>query len=297
MEFRKLLIEDRLLLMSYANRYELLSSNYTITQLFSWEAFIDKQVVELDNVLYIKFIYNNKRVFLSPLVKTSGNYIQAVENIVEYAREEGYPFYMLAANDDMVRLLEAENKYNIKYNCNYSEYIYSSESLISLSGKKLHSKRNYINRFKNSYDYTFRKLITADKAGVLALFDKLEDLKENSRDMSIEERYAMNYILDNMEALGLVGAVIVIDDHIVAATIGDNSHKDMAYIIFEKGCVKYNGIYPAINQMFIAENFSDRKYINRQEDMGIDGLRKAKKSYNPLLMLHNWEITLKENNA
>ena len=162
------------------------------------------------------------------------------------------------------------------------DYIYETEKLISLSGKKYHSKRNFVNRFEANYSYEYLPLTGEN---VLECLPALEEWFARHHEKMLfyfDEHEAILELLHNFDALGLKGAAIKIDGKIRAMTIGEFLPPDTAHIIIEKADIDYPGLYAVINRKFLEREWAGTKLVNREEDMGVEGLRKAKQSYHPV---------------
>lgn len=167
-----------------------------------------------------------------------------------------------------------------------------SEDLINLSGRKFHAKRNHISKFKNSYpDYRFEEITNSNKEDAYKVM--LDWCAENEIDIEhYEEKNAIREALDNMEEFKMHGGIVYVKDKAVAMTLGCEISPIAFDICFEKALREYDGIYAVINNEF-AKTLSSYKYINREEDMGIEGLKKSKLSYNPIILIARYNATLK----
>lgn len=181
-------------------------------------------------------------------------------------------------------------KFEINETRDKFEYIYNSEDLANLKGKKYHGKRNHISKFKNLYDWTYEKIIPEKKEIYLEFFEKwFEKNSEKEGKDSIDEFKAIKTSFENYEKLGFEGGAILVDGKIVACTIGEKINSDNFVVHFEKAFTEFEGAYTIINQEF-SKTLEDRfKFINREEDLGIEGLRKAKLSYRPFLLLEKYD--------
>lgn len=169
------------------------------------------------------------------------------------------------------------------------EYLYYSEKLIRLSGKHLQAKRNHISQFERSFTYSFQALGKNDFDECIDLDRSWEEEKDQQYIEELEhERKAIRNAFDSWDSFGFSGATIKIDGRIIAFTVGEKVSDKEGIIHFEKADTSYIGSYATINHHFIATYFSDLETINRQEDMGVEGMRKAKKSYHPYRMLEMW---------
>ena len=174
---------------------------------------------------------------------------------------------------------------------NNDDYVYSTYDLINLEGKKYHQKRNHINRFLKNYEYTYESIDDSNIEECIAA--EIEWLKGKEPDRSLQdEKIAIMEALNNFDQLGLKGGALRIDGKIQAFSIGDLLNPEMVVIHFEKANTEYHGSYAMINQQFAANCWKDIPYINREEDMGIPGLRKAKRSYHPIKMVEKYTAYL-----
>lgn len=169
------------------------------------------------------------------------------------------------------------------------DYLYRTRDLIELRGRKYQQKRNHINRFKQLYRYTFEPLRPQHLTGCLEVFHRWAEGKEPVETV-VEERLALEEALKHMEHLSLKGAVILIDGKVEAFSIGSLLNRETALIHFEKANQDFSGIYSVINQHFAEETWAETKYINREDDMGIPGLRQAKERYHPTRMVEKYIV-------
>ena len=168
------------------------------------------------------------------------------------------------------------------------DYVYESKSLATLSGKKLHSKRNYINRFK-SLDWSFEDITpeNIDECRQMSLeWCRRNNCDENEE--KSEEMCAVGMGLAHFFELGLVGGILRVDGKIQAFSYGERQNSDTFVTHVEKAFTDYDGTYPMINYMMANRFCKELEYINREEDMGEENLRKAKRSYYPCFMVEKF---------
>jgi predicted GNAT family N-acyltransferase len=163
--------------------------------------------------------------------------------------------------------------------------LYSSESLITLSGKKLNKKRNLYNQFVKNNHYALKSFEPSD-------FDRIKDLlgRWESQKSHAFEHSAIYEALTHLKQLDLFCDLLIVLDRAVAFAIGTKTDK-MGLVLFEKADTDYVGVYAAINTLFAEKHFQDVEMINRQEDLGIAELRKAKMSYNPISFVKKFTLT------
>ena len=185
--------------------------------------------------------------------------------------------------------------FQVEYDRDVADYVYLSERLISLSGKKYHGKRNHINRFKENHEWTYEP-ITDDNALeciVMLMQWKINNCAAANEGMSEEVCAAKNALMYYKE-LGLTGGLIRSEGVIIAFSLGEPISDDMFAVHFEKAFSNIQGAYPIINQQFVLHEASEYKYINREEDCGDEGLRKAKMSYRPEMMVEKGVLKFRE---
>ncbi len=222
----------------------------------------------------------------------TGDKVRAVKAIEEYAAQNGIPLVwggLTSRQADFINEIYG-GEFTFTPNRDYAEYIYETEKLATLAGRNLHSKRNHLNRFKSLYEYEFEMIDESNKYEALAVAEQWcrsanGDGGEDGGDDSISsESCAIRKSIENYERLGFKGAIIRIDGKPVAMTMGEEISRDAFVTHFEKALDGYEGLYVAINYCF-AKSLGEYKYINREEDMGIEGLRRSKLSYKPTILL------------
>lgn len=197
------------------------------------------------------------------------------------------PFKIYLADEEAVEHLKLKQNphFEVKEQEDLKDYLYDGEALRTLSGKKLHKKKNNLNNFLKSYEgsFEYRKLNCENRYEVWELLDNWRTLKgqdvENHMDYEVE---GIHELLRNCGELAIRMGGIYIDGKLQAFTIGSyNAFENMAIIHIEKANPEIRGLYQYINQQFLIHEFPDVPLVNREDDLGIEGLRKAKMSYNP----------------
>ncbi|MBO5776410.1 MAG: DUF2156 domain-containing protein [Clostridia bacterium] len=262
-------------------------TQYSLTTVVGW--FKDRNVlVETTNEYALMSCeFDDIKVFFAPLTATKELFPSVIQKAISYGatRFSGLNEWQSAIIKDM--------GYSLKYNRNYSEYLYAPDDLIYLKGKKFHSKRNFINGV--NYPYEFRPYNPSDREELDKLFYKwnlsriegAENLTEKEIKEKIDaegEQQVIDMVLDDLDAFNLFADVLVTDGKIIGFVAGEILPNGIGAIYFEKGDISYKGVYPLIDNAFCKKHFDGGvvKYINKQEDMGVEGLRKSKLSYNPV---------------
>lgn len=170
------------------------------------------------------------------------------------------------------------------------DYIYNRNDLAELSGKKYHSKRNHISSFSKKHNWEYKAITTELKDSVLVCADKWYDENKDRIDKYMTvERDGINLVLNNMDFLKAKGGAILVDGEVVAFTLGSAINNQVFDVHFEKALSEYSEAYTLINREFAKNELTDYEYINREDDMGLEGLRKAKLSYKPQILLKKYD--------
>ncbi len=225
----------------------------------------------------------------------NGDVKKAFDAIARYFNDKALPFCMYLVEKEMFALIEEwyPGKYKIEYHRDEADYLYEWETLAYLKGKKLHGKRNHINRFLENYpDYKYEIIDDNNFKECIELSKDWKDDNGTEEDSVSYESKALEYALNNREALGLEGALIRVNGKVIAFTMGEPLKDDTYVIHFEKAYADIQGAYPMINREFVRRNLRGYKYINREEDMGIPGLRHAKTSYQPVRLIDKGTVTI-----
>lgn len=186
-------------------------------------------------------------------------------------------------------------EYMIEEQADAADYLYDAEALRTLAGKKYHKKKNHINAFLKEYSgrYEYRPLCCSDRKDVFEFLDWWRSMKKEDDAVSLNfEAEGIHNILNNCSELRAKMGGIYIDDRLEAFTIGSyNSVDKMAIIHIEKANPEIRGLYPFINQQFLVHEFPDAVIVNREDDVGLEALRKAKQSYHPIGFARKYHVT------
>jgi hypothetical protein len=182
-------------------------------------------------------------------------------------------------------------RFRVSKDRNNSDYVYRAEDLIKLTGNRYHQKRNHVNKFLKSYRFEYQVLNDKLVRDFLDLQDSWCQLKdcESNEDLMAEDRAVFEALL-HYKYLGLRGGAILIEDKVEAFTLGEKLSQDTAVIHVEKANPDIPGLYAMINQQFCQHEWSEVTYVNRQQDLGVPGMRKAKKSYHPDHMVDKFTL-------
>lgn len=294
--FNLLTIEDKPVFDRYLKNYRFKTSEYSFTNLIIWRKGCDISYTIYNGTLIIKKRdFKGNYHFMQPIGYTREDLRCIIEKLKEYKIENKMSYLFKDVENSFLDELKEiyGDDIKIEQDIDNFDYIYASEKLISLSGKKLHSKKNHYNYFIKTYNYSIRDFSEPGvKDDCIEASEAWHEEKNNGDEYLVYELEGIREIIINSDKLNLKGMAVYVDDSIAAFTIGECINKDMAIVHVEKGHSDIRGIYTFTNKVFIENYLSSVKYINREQDLGIEGLRKAKKSYNPLKLEEKYCINL-----
>ena len=217
---------------------------------------------------------------------TGKNVKQALVQILTDAQQRGQKAHIVMLTNAQRAMLESTFPSAFEYvrSPENQDYIYLTKDLVMLAGKKFHAKRNHISKFYRTYtDTRFETIDDSNEQDALQVVrDWCEENGYNPK--GYEELAVIEEALEMRRDYGLSGAVLYVDNKPVAMTLGSQISEKVYDVNFEKALREYDGVYAVINNEF-AKTLTKYEYINREEDMGIEGLRKSKLSYNPIMIL------------
>jgi hypothetical protein len=198
---------------------------------------------------------------------------------------------MARADNRLVTELTQDSGFLIEPLRDHFDYVYRTEDLIQLAGSKYQTQRNHTHQFQHSQPISYEPLQEKHLAACLDLAAEWCALKRCAEDLGLQgEWQAVREGLQNFQALNLVGGVILVDDKVEAFTVGELLNKETAVVHIEKANPAVPGIYAVINQEFCRHAWSEVPFINREQDLGLPGLRMAKMSYHPHRLVEKFRI-------
>lgn len=294
--FRKLSLDDKPSFDRIFKQLQPETSDLTFTNLYMWQhSYGLKVFYEPD--LDFWFLWAKPPTWISfflPPVGDWGNQAKVAEAlrlIKDWSRAENSELLIRRAPKQLVEVLsQVDPMLEYLEDRKTFDYIYNPNDLIHLAGRRFHGRRNHLNQFLRKYQWEYSPLTPALVEDCLNLETDWFNIKQNSGRKLKEEEQAMAVVLHNFQNFHLHGGVIKVDGKIQALAVGEKLNKNTAVIHIEKANIEFDGIYIAINQQFTLHTWADCEFINREEDMGIEGLRKAKLSYNPVKMIEKFSV-------
>ncbi|MBY8982335.1 MAG: DUF2156 domain-containing protein, partial [Candidatus Lokiarchaeota archaeon] len=276
----------------YFKKYPPEISEFTFTNLFAWQEYYQFLFLEWNEHLIIfsknflktwrtpKSNLENRLYFWPPIGEKPENIIISLFEIIKNLEIHRVP-------ESIINKLKEKKKYNdlnleIEEDRDNWDYIYKKENLINLSGNRYRSKRRYLERFLNKYDYEFHLISEEWLEKCKELQNKWCMINECQKHKDLEEEYkAIDRMIENYAELNYRGGILLVEDIPVGYTLGEILNNNTSVIHIEKAHTHYEGSYQAINKMFIENCCKEVDFINREQDLGIPGLRRAKQSYYP----------------
>jgi hypothetical protein len=262
------------------------ANDYCFGNLFIWRKKSGVKIAFHEGFVLVRFERDGNLMYLYPA--GSGDKADIIRELAQDAQQLGKPFRMACVTPAMRIELESlfPEKFNFITDRNNYDYVYHTQDLINLSGKKYHSKRNHITRFNASGEWSYEEISASNITECVEMNDKW--CKENGcgQDKGLREEYcAVREALKNYDTLGFEGGLLRLYGKVVAFTLGERLCVDTFDVHIEKAFSTVEGAYPTINNEFVMHSCSTYLYVNREEDTGDEGLRKAKLSYQPAILL------------
>lgn len=282
MVFKQIELSDWELIASYCRKHDLRQLNYSFEVLFLWRDACDFEFALSDGFLFIKTCFHGRHNFLYPL--GDGDITVAFARMEEYCHERNIEFVMYQVNAAQKALIEQRfpGRYRLEPLRSEFEYLFETERLAHLQGKKLQPKRNHINFFEKNHQWTFEP-ISEENLLEVTMFSHKWDMSagiEPGSALNMENMALLNAI-ESFTCLELQGGILRVEGEIVAFAIGCPLSSDTYVVLFERADAEVRGAYSMINREFVRHFCNGFRYVNRAEDNDDEGLRKAKLSYYP----------------
>ena len=268
------------------------SADYNFGNIYIWDKHFRQLICPFEGRMLTKLRYEGHPSFVFPI--GTGPLRPAVEALRAFAAERGYPFRMHGITERHKQQLEEKfpGCFDFTEDSDFADYIYSADKLATYSGKALHGKKNHCNRFEAENDWEFVPLTRELIPGCMDMLDVWSEENSDRLEKSITyEHDAIVRAFAAYEKLGLEGGVLKSGGRIVGFTVGELASRDTLDVHFEKAEGSINGAYPMVcremTRMAMARH-PELKYINREDDMGLEALRFSKLSYKPEFMLKKY---------
>lgn len=296
--FKDIDISAKEKLQPYFDMVNYEACEYCFATLYMWQHLYKTGYYIGDEFAVLVGEYEGDTFSILPLAKKE-RLPEVIDFVFDYFKNVNKKLYFRGVTQEIVDYLKENYKDKFEYieERDLFDYIYDAESMRTLGGRKNQKKRNHINYFLKEYEdrFEYRLLNKEDFNSCLELVKKWANNKEENNEYDEgmdEELIGIKKIFNNYDILKdcvKVGGIFI-DNKLEAFTIGELLNPNMALIHIEKANPDIRGLYPFINQQFLVNEFSEVEFVNREEDLGIPGLRKAKLSYHPVRFVEKYTV-------
>lgn len=299
--FKKITLKDKYLYCKYIDKNKFLSCEYSFATLFMWKEFNNIEYDILNNIFIIKkYDNNNGNFFMEPLGEIDdSDLINLINHLERIRKKEERKWLFGDVSIGFLNRLKGIYKEDLIFEeeINNFDYVYDFNDLINLSGRKFRKKRNKYNQFIKNYNYKtefFKSFLdNKEKKECLEFLDKWYLENKQKDDEFLAEINGTRNLINYLEELDLDLIKLYVDNKLIGISIGEKFN-DSTYIVHVEKCLKeFNGAYAFINNSLLKNSFLDLKYVNREEDLGVLGLRKSKMSYNPKFFERKYLVKIK----
>jgi hypothetical protein len=295
LDFRQPQLQDKPHADKIFYNLDYLGCEYSFGNIYIWRKYYKSMIAFVDDFILLKATYGKNTMYLFPA--GAGDIKATIELLMQDAKQNGREFNFSGLTPNMKEQLEVlyPNTFEYAPVRDSFDYVYRTEDLINLAGKKYHAKRNHIARFRELGEWSFEDINNENLAECKKMSDEWCIMNECSEDDALKaEACAVREAFNNYNELGFTGGLLKLDGRIIAFSIGERLGKNNFVVHIEKAFYDVNGAYTMINQQFAQHYYNGFTYVNREEDMGLEGLRKAKLSYYPSMLLEKYIATLKK---
>ncbi|ABN51481.1 MAG TPA: DUF2156 domain-containing protein [Hungateiclostridium thermocellum] len=298
LDFKPIELKDRELFHEYLKDYDFLTYEYSFLTLYIWRKMYNTEFAIVDDTIVIKKrTANNGTYFMQPIGADKSK-IADITLKLNTLRKNNPDFKYLYGDVETPFLEQLhENFGNLvtsHEDKNNFDYIFNSKDLIKLSGKKYHRKKNQYNQFIKKYDYRIEEIQSPEVIkNCIDLSLKWYDYKSLQSEQLKNEQKAIFDIFSNIKIFNNIkGIAVYVNNEIAGFAIGEKLNSKMATVHFEKGNYNFSGIYPFLNKSLVEIFFRDVEFINLQEDLGLEGLRRAKSAYQPIKLEKKYLVNI-----
>ncbi|ANV97573.1 hypothetical protein BBW65_01555 [Helicobacter enhydrae] len=294
MKFEPIDLGHRELILSFQQDVELPLSDFNFANLLIWHNAREISFCVIEDALILRSQYPNQKPYYFYPQGTSPR--NALQRLIETERDLYFKSLTFAQTQELEALYP--QRFDISQTPEHFDYIYNVSELIALSGRKYHKKKNHLNKFLQTYPhFVFEEVSLANSAELVQTYAQWYEANPHKDEALRAEKEGIETLLKHWEVLskpnaqglfGLKGGILRLDGEIIAFALGEALSTQSVVIHIEKANIAYVGIYQAINQQFLANVWHQYLWVNREEDLGLEGLRKAKLSYQPTQLLHKY---------
>lgn len=296
-DFKTITAKDRPLYDEYFQKSARRGCEFSFLNVFLWG---EQKYAVLNGCLVLLSKFSDTYYYSYPF--GDGDVVKTIKDIIEDSKERSVTFRMNGITPDEKDFLRKEfpDTFSFSTTEDSYDYVYDIENLSTLAGKKYHGKRNHINKFYENYPDAVTETIDENNISEVR---KMADLWFAAREERVPphtfdmEKAALSKLFENFSDVKAEGMILKNGEKLLAFCVGSPFYEDTFDVHFEKAAEDTDGAYPVINREFaryIKEKYPKIRFLDREEDMGLEGLRRAKQSYRPLFLVEKWRSKLKE---
>jgi hypothetical protein len=293
LEFQQIGLEDRPIFdKSYRScRHE--GSESSFTNLFIWRKPLDIVWAQINNAVCVVVRQDGPVYALHPCAPAREDSVGAARLLAEWFAQQGHPLLIRGLELGLAEMLAEEfPEWTIEHDRPEDDYIYSVKELIELKGRRFEAKRHHIRTFlNNNPNYSYEAMNEKNALECIPVAKEWLERQQCDDRILQAELFAVEQALSQFNDLNLSGGIIRIEDRIKSFSVGEALCEDTVVIHIEKADPGVPGLYQMINREYLAHAWPDITYVNREEDMGIPGLRAAKQSYRPIRMVEKYRAS------
>lgn len=295
LEFRTPQLEDKEWVSKAMLESGEMACEFCFGNLYMWSGVYHNTIAEYDGMLLAKDVDDlNRPIYLYPC--GNGDKKAALLELMQCAKADDVPLTLYCLTEQRVQELETlfPGAFTFEPRREYFDYIYDTEALANLAGRKYHGKRNHASYFKKTFDWQYEAITPENLEDCyhMTVEWKKRNAEKNPEELEGEFK-AIQRGMEHFFALGFVGGLLRVDGEVVAYTFGEAMNDHLFCTHVEKAFADYRGAYPTINQEFTKNALMGYEKVNREEDTGSEGLRRAKESYYPSILLPKYKAIYK----
>ena len=292
LKFKTVSLGDKLWVDHIVGLEDSPSADYNFGNIYIWDKRYRQLICRFEDRMITKLRYEGRPAFVFPI--GAGPLAPAIAAIKEFADCRGYPLVLRGITEGHRERLEAElpGRFAYERDDSSADYIYLAQKLSTYEGKALHGKKNHCNRFEAEHEWSF---VPLTRELIPACMDMLTEWTEENADRLkssiVYEHDAIIRAFAAFECLSLEGGVLLSGGKLLGFSLGELACADTFDVHFEKADISVNGAYPMVCReltRMLLERHPDLRYINREDDMGLESLRRSKLSYKPEYLLEKY---------
>ena len=261
-------------------------SEFTFTNLYAWREAYHFDVSLIDGCVLVRSLKSGKSRFLPPIGKCG--VLAVVDRVLM-----GSKGIFMRVPETIASFFRDDSRFSVVSDRDNADYVFNTGDLITLRGKKYDGKRNLIKKFLSNYSYEYIKLDGSNAASCLTFEEKWCVVKDCDHVEGLDhERQALKNMVDNFSGFSLLGGAIIVDGVIQAIALAEKLNSDTCVMHILKANPSLAGLYQVMLRDFLAKECGGYRYVNLEQDLGIEGLRKSKLSYQPTRMIDKFTVSL-----